>query len=70
MKTILPPCSYQGGKQRVSKEIIDYIFETSMIYGNTKFFDLCCGSGVITLELISRGIKPQNITMLDMFLYF
>lgn len=49
----------------MSKEIIDYIFETSVIYDNTIFFDLCSGSGVITLELISRGIKPQNITMLD-----
>lgn len=64
-KVILPPCSYQGGKQRVSKEIIDYIFETSMIYNDTIFFDLCSGSGVITLELINRGINPRNITMLD-----
>ncbi len=62
---ILPPCSYQGGKQRVSKEIIDYIFSTTVIYQDTKFFDLCSGSGAITLELISRGIQPQNITMLD-----
>lgn len=62
---MLPPCSYQGGKQRVSKEIVDYIFETSMIYDNTRFFDLCCGSGAITLELINRGINPQNIIMLD-----
>lgn len=49
----------------MSREIIDYIFETSMIYDNTKFYDLCCGSGAITLELINRGIKLQNITMLD-----
>lgn len=64
-KTILPPCSYQGGKQRVSKQIVDYIFETTIIYDNTRFFDLCCGSGVITLELINRGVSPRNITMLD-----
>ena len=64
-EVILPPCSYQGGKQRVSKEIIDYIFDTSTIYENTKFFDLCCGSGAITLELISRSVNPQNIIMLD-----
>ena len=59
---ILPPCSYQGGKQRVSKEIVDFIFDTVIIKNDTKFFDLCCGSGVITLELISMGIKPENIT--------
>ena len=49
----------------MSKEIVDYIFKTSMIYDDTKFFDLCSGSGVITLELINRGVNPQNITMLD-----
>lgn len=62
---LLPPCSYQGGKQRVSKEIVDYIFTTTIIHDNTKFFDLCSGSGAITLELINRGIALQNITMLD-----
>lgn len=36
-----------------------------MIYDDTKFFDLCCGSGTITLELINRGVNPKNITMLD-----
>ncbi len=64
-RSILPPCSYQGGKQRVSNQIIDYIFNTVLFDKNTKFFDLCSGSGAITLELISRGINPQNITMLD-----
>ena len=49
----------------MSKEIVDYIFDTVMINNDTKLFDLCCGSGVITLELISRGIRPGNITMLD-----
>lgn len=62
---LLPPCSYQGGKQRVSKQIVDYIFNTVAVDSTTQFFDLCCGSGTITLELISRGINPQNITMLD-----
>lgn len=62
---ILPPCSYQGGKQRVSEEIIEYIFNTTIINENTKFFDLCCGSGAISIELINRGIKPENIVMLD-----
>lgn len=62
---LLPPCSYQGGKQRVSKEIVDYIFDTVVIDDNTKFYDLCCGSGAITIELINRGVKPNNIIMLD-----
>lgn len=63
--SLLPPCSYQGGKQRVSKQIVDYIFHTTTVHNDTHFFDLCCGSGTITLEIISRGINPKNITMLD-----
>lgn len=64
-KKILPPCTYQGAKQRVVSEIVDIIFNENFIYNNTKFYDLCCGTGTITLELISRGIKPENIIMLD-----
>lgn len=62
---ILPPTAYQGGKQRVAEEIVDIIFNENFINRDTKFYDLCCGSGTITLELISRGIKPENIIMLD-----
>lgn len=62
---LVPPCSYQGGKQRLAKQIVDIMFGNSKIDGDTKFFDLCCGSGAITLELINRGIHPNNITMID-----
>lgn len=62
---LIPPCSYQGGKQRLSKQIVDIIFEQNEINDNTKFYDLCCGSGAITLELINRGVNPKNITMVD-----
>lgn len=65
IKKILPPCTYQGAKQRVATEIVDLIFQTSPVNTQTKFYDLCCGSGAITLELISRGVKPENIVMLD-----
>ena len=59
------PCSYQGGKQRLAKQIVDIIFEQNEINEDTKFYDLCCGSGAITLELINRGVNPKNITMVD-----
>lgn len=62
---LIPPCSYQGGKQRLAKQIVDIIFEQNEINEDTKFYDLCCGSGAITLELINRGIHPSNITMVD-----
>lgn len=64
-KKLVPPCSYQGGKQRLAKQIVDIIFEQNEINEKTKFYDLCCGSGAITLELINRGIHPNNITMID-----
>lgn len=64
-----PPCSYQGGKQRLAKKIVDIIFEQNEINDNTKFYDLCCGSGAITLELVNRGINPHNITMVDSGVY-
>lgn len=66
---LVPPCSYQGGKQRLAKKIVDIIFEQNEINENTKFYDLCCGSGAITLELINRGINPSNITMVDSGVY-
>lgn len=62
---LLPPCTYQGAKQRVAKEIVDIIFNENFIYNGTKFYDLCCGTGSISLELMSRGVKPENIIMLD-----
>lgn len=59
------PCSYQGGKQRLAKQIVDIIFEQKDINEDTKFYDLCCGSGAISIELVKRGISPSNITMVD-----
>lgn len=50
---LLPPCSYQGGKQRLSQQICDIIEEKA---GNDFiFYDLCCGSGSVGLEMINRG---------------
>jgi site-specific DNA-adenine methylase len=62
---LVSPCTYQGAKQRVCKEIVDIIFSQNLINNNTQFYDLCCGSGSVTIELLNRGIKLTNITMLD-----
>lgn len=60
------PCCYQGGKQRVASEIVDAIFKDNpQIDGSTQFYDLCCGSGAYSVELMNRGINPSRITMLD-----
>lgn len=59
------PCSYQGGKQRLAKQIVDIFFEENRIDNSTQFYDICCGSGAISVELLNRGIKPNNIHMVD-----
>lgn len=65
MDKLIVPCSYQGGKQRLAKQIVDVILTNKDINKNTKFYDLCCGSGAISLELINRGINPKCIIMVD-----
>lgn len=59
------PCTYQGGKQRLAGAIVDVFFAENKIGADTRFYDLCCGSGAISIELVNRGISPQNISMLD-----
>jgi site-specific DNA-adenine methylase len=62
------PVSYQGGKSRIAGKIIDIIFpslDPICPIEDTIFFDFCCGSGAISIELINRGFDPSNIHMLD-----
>lgn len=60
---LVAPCSYQGGKQRVAAELADYILSRER--GRGRVFDVCCGSGVVTLAFLSRGVLPSEITMCD-----
>lgn len=60
MSNLYTPVAYQGGKQRLASKIIDAINPTNQL-----FYDLCCGSGAISIELINRGYDPQKIYMLD-----
>lgn len=55
-----PPVSYQGGKTRLAKQIVDYLD-----YKGGPVYDVCCGCGAISLELLARGAKPSDITMVD-----
>lgn len=60
------PCSYQGGKSRLAKQIVDVMFsDNEWIDHQTKFFDLFCGSGAVSIELMNRGVSPSQITMVD-----
>lgn len=58
------PCAYQGGKQRIASQIVDILLEAAS-EPNSQFYDLCCGSGAISIELVNRGIDPSRIFMLD-----
>lgn len=58
------PCAYQGGKQRVAAQIVDYLIEAAPS-PNSVFYDLCCGSAAVSIELVNRGIAPSRICMLD-----
>lgn len=66
---LTPPCAYQGGKQRIAEQIVDIILRENPFLcdqdDETKFYDLCCGSGAISMELINRGVMPYKITMVD-----
>jgi site-specific DNA-adenine methylase len=57
-----PPVTYQGAKQRIAKQVVNAMDHS----GCARFFDLCCGSGAISLEMVSRGwFEPAQITMVD-----
>lgn len=58
------PCAYQGGKQRVAAQIVDLLLEAAP-GPNARFYDLCCGSAAVSIELINRGVEPSRIWMLD-----
>lgn len=64
MSRLRVPCAYQGGKQRLAPEIADILLRSAP-NESCRFYDLCCGSGAISVELINRGIAPERITMLD-----
>ena len=57
---LLPPCSYQGGKQRLANQICDIIEEREGF--DFVFYDLCCGSGAVSLEMINRS---HSVVMID-----
>lgn len=58
---IVSPVTYQGAKNRIAKEIVDILNPDK----DKPFYDLCCGGGSISIELVNRGFNPNLITMLD-----
>lgn len=58
------PCAFQGGKQRVAAQIVDILLDATP-EPNARFYDLCCGSAAVSIELVNRGVDPSRICMLD-----
>lgn len=53
--------AYIGGKSNLASKIIANI----NIPPSSRFYDMCCGSGEISLALVRRGFNPKRITMVD-----
>lgn len=64
MSELTIPCAYQGGKSRISKQIVN-IINKHIKDDNTQFYDMCCGSGAISIEMVNQGFNPFNIHMID-----
>ena len=58
---MIPPVTYQGGKQRLADEIVAKM----SVLSDVTFYDLCCGSGAISLALVEKGHDPKKIVMVD-----
>lgn len=59
---MIPAVSYQGAKQRIAPAICARFDCTHC----PAFFDLCCGSGAIAIEMVNSGrYRPERITMVD-----
>ena len=58
MLELKSPCAYQGGKQRLAKDIVSEMLK----YANdtTVFYDLFCGSGAVFIELINQEIGMKK----------
>jgi site-specific DNA-adenine methylase len=57
---LVVPVAYQGGKSRLAGEIVDHWWPT-----DSRFYDLCCGSGAITIEMLNRGASIDDVVMVD-----
>ena len=58
----LPPVTYQGGKGRLAGQIVEMM--GLPVAG--RLYDLCCGSGAISVAAVERGQNPSRITMVDL----
>lgn len=60
--SLVSPVTYQGGKGRLAAQIVEHM----AVSREAVFYDFCCGSGAVSLELVARGHDPANIYMVDL----
>src|SRR5579872_1189702 len=59
---MIPPVSYQGAKARIAPAICARLDRTAC----PVFYDLCCGTGSIAIEMVNQGLfAPHRIVMVD-----
>lgn len=65
--TLTAPVTYQGGKSRLAQNILECMkgHKEPNFSSNTPFYELCCGSGAVSLALVESGHSPSLITMVD-----
>lgn len=61
---LMPPVTYQGGKRRQAPEIVDLMLP-DLLAREGRFYELCAGSGAVSLELLYRGFPASRMTMVD-----
>lgn len=55
--------AYQGSKRKYADKIVEYLL--AHWRKQYEYYDVCCGTGSITLSLIRHGVDPSQITMID-----
>lgn len=58
---LVPACGYKGSKRKFATAIAQRITSDNPTY----VFDLCCGSGSVTLALIELGFPPERLTVVE-----
>jgi len=58
---LLPACGYMGSKRRCAPAIVDRLLS----HDPPLIYDVGCGSGAITLELLSRGYPAKQIMCIE-----
>lgn len=53
--------AYQGGKQRIAKQIVN-IIKQYINDDKTQFYDLCCGSGAVSVEVVGYEVDETRIS--------